>query len=248
MHNNSNPNCRFCKSVAMEATSLPANPDKIRGLAWLFVAIGLGLGAIGHGNLQLLLGGLLLAVIAFPLTDDRLVRVWACPSCQHRFPRSEHGESPRVIYAWRPLPTIIAILAIIIIGTGIWPLLALFGQDVNIIGRADPILERLYIALGYGALVAVAIVFFESLNRDQRAPFIWRAVTVCVLLLGLVTTANAAIITGWMVEGPAYEWVQLTVLAIGEGIILLMAMRRSRLFMYPLAVDEVDAKRWLATQ
>lgn len=48
MSDNSSPHCRFCVKVAMQATSLPANRDSIRGIACLLVALGLGIGTVGR--------------------------------------------------------------------------------------------------------------------------------------------------------------------------------------------------------
>lgn len=247
MSDNTGPDCRLCGMAAMQAVDQPANRDSIRAVAWILVALGLGIGTFSQGSLVLILGGLILAAVAFPLTDDRLIHVWACTHCDHRFPRFPKHGTLQVQYKWRPIPVIIAIAAILIIGTGFWPVIILLGYEVTLFGPMDPALEKIRIALGYGVLVAIAIVFFEGLDRYNHEPFIWRAMTVLALLLGLGTTANAAVISIWIIEGVDYEWLQLLILIIGEATVLTMAMHRSRLFVRPLQPDESVKDSFLTT-
>lgn len=224
------PTCRFCKTVSMTASVRPAIRADIRIAAWLMVALGLAIGMFSHGRFSFVLGGLVLAIIALPLTDPRLARVWLCPNCGHYYPHTEHGESPVVQYQWRPLPTMLAIMSIFVLGLGFWVVMALYGWDTQLFGQADAVIEKLRIALGFAVLIAIACVLFESLEHYPQEPFIWRALSMTALLLGLGTTANAATTASWLVTGPAHEWIRLSILTVGEAIILVMAMRRSRLF------------------
>ena len=224
------PICRFCETVQMTASVRPAIRSDLRIVAWLMVALGLAIGMFSHGHFSMVLGGLVLAIVALPLTDPRLVRVWLCPSCGHYFPQTDHGRSPLLRYEWRPIPTTITIFGILVMGLGFWVVMAQFGWDTKIFGQADDVIEKLRIALGFAVIIAVACVLFESLEHYPQEPFLWRALSMTALLLGLGTTANAATTASWLVVGPAHEWIRLSILTIGEAIILVMAMRRSRLF------------------
>lgn len=224
------PICRFCETVKMTASVRPAIRSDLRIGAWLMVALGLAIGMFSHGRFSLVLGGLVLAIIALPLTDPRLVRVWLCPNCDHYFPQTDHGGSPVLQYKWRPLPTIFTILSIMVIGLGFWVVMALYGWDIQLFGHADAVIEKLRIALGFAVIIALACVLIESLEHYPQEPFLWRALSMTALLLGLGTTANAATTASWLVIGPAHEWIRLLILTIGEAIILVMAMRRSKLF------------------
>jgi len=224
------PSCRFCETVAMTISVRPAIRADLRIAAWLMVALGLAIGMFSHGQFSLVLGGLVLAIVALPLTDQRLVRVSLCPNCGHYFPYTRQGESPVVEYQWRPLPTVFTIAGIVALGMGFWVVMALYGWDTRVFGQGDAIIEKLRIALGFAVIIAVACVLIESLEHYPQEPFLWRALSMTALLLGLGTTANAATTASWLVVGPAHEWIRLGILTIGEAIILVMAMRRSRLF------------------
>jgi len=226
------PICRFCQTVEMTSSVRPAIRADLRIGAWLMVALGLAIGMFSYGRFSLVLGGLVLAIIALPLTDPRLVRVWLCPMCGHCYPHTYHGESPVIQYEWRPLPLLLAIASIVGLGLGFWFCMALYGSDTALFGRADDMIEKLRIALGFAVIIAVACVLFESLEHYPQEPFLWRALSMTALLLGLGTTANAATTASWLIVGPAHEWIRLGILTIGEAIILVMAMRRSRLFIH----------------
>lgn len=224
------PICRLCETVHMSPSVRPARRADVRILAWLLVALGLAIGMFSHGRFTLVLGGLVLAIVALPLTDPYLVRVWLCPQCGHYFPYSRHGHSPAIRFHWRPLPTVSAIIIILALGLGFWFVMALYGWDTSWFGPADAVIEKLRIALGFAVIIAVTCVLVESLEHYPQEPFLWRALSMTALLLGLGTTANAATTASWLIMGPAHEWIRLSILTIGEAIILVMAMRRSRLF------------------
>ncbi len=224
------PVCRFCETVEMTTSIRPAVRADLRIAAWLLVALGLTIGMFSHGQFNFVLGGLVLAIIALPLTDPRLVHAWLCPDCGHYYPYTHHGESPAVQYEWRPVPIIFTITGIMILGLGFWFVMALYGWDTRFFGHDDAVIEKLRIALGFAIIIAVACVLFESLEHYPQEPFFWRALSMTALLLGLGTTANAATTASWLVVGPAHEWIRLSILTMGEAIILVMAMRRSKLF------------------
>lgn len=224
------PICRFCETVSMTGSVRPARRADVRIISWLLVALGLAIGMFSQGRFSFVLGGLILAIVALPLTDPHLVRVWLCPQCGHYYPWSSQGSSPTLQYQWRPIPTIFTLLGVIVLGMGFWLVLALYGWDLRWFGPADAVIEKLRIALGFAVIIAVTCVLVESLEHYPQEPFLWRALSMTALLLGLGTTANAATTASWLVVGPAHEWIRLCILTIGEAIILVMAMRRSRLF------------------
>lgn len=232
MSTRSAPTCRFCETVAMIPSVKPATRSSLRIGAWLVVLFGLAIGMFSQGNFHFVLGGLVLAIVAMPLTEPRLARVWLCPCCGHYYPHIVHGESPIVTYRWRVLPAFLAILTLLVIGLGFWIMLAWYGWDLRWFGPSDAIMEKLRIALGFAVIIAVFCVLFESLEHYPEEPFLWRALSMTALLLGLGTTANAATAASWLVTGPAHEWMRLTILIIGEAVILVMAMRRSKFFIH----------------
>lgn len=225
-----NPICRFCQTVRMTPSVRPAARADLRIGAWLLVALGLAVGMFIHGRFSFVLGGLVLAMIAIPLTDPRLARVWLCPNCGHCYPHVVHGESPLLHYRWRVWPLVLTVTGLLVLGLGFWVILAWQGWDRQLFGPADSMIEQLRIALGFAVLIAVFCVLAESLEHYPQEPFMWRALSMTALLLGLGTTANAATTASWLVVGPAHEWVRLGILTVGEAVILVMAMSRSRLF------------------
>lgn len=214
----------------MTTSVQPARRADVRIVSWLLVALGLAIGMFSQGHFSFVLGGLVLAIVALPLTDPCLARVWLCPQCGHYYPCSSHSRSPVLRYQWRPLPTTVTLCGIIIIGSGFWFIMALYGWDLYWFGPADAVIAKLRIALSFAVIIAVTCVLVESLEHYPQEPFLWRALSMTALLLGLGTTANAATTASWLVLGPAHEWIRLSILTIGEAIILVMAMRRSKLF------------------
>jgi len=214
----------------MQPSVRPSVRAEVRVIAWLMVALGLAIGMFSYGRFSYVVGGLVLAMTALPLTDPGLARVWLCPRCGHYYPHSEHGESPLIRYRWRPLPTALVVATTLMLGLGFWLVLALLGWDVRLFGHAEEMIEQLRLALGFAVIIAVLCVLLESHEHYPQEPFFWRALSMTALLLGLGTTANAATTASWLVSGPVHEWIRLLILTTGEAVILVMAMRRCRLF------------------